>query len=194
MNGLEVIYMKTLFIDTHSDTLRMALLSDNIEEIIKSDTRNHSEIAIPTLQELLTRTNIELKDIDEIIVVNGPGSFTGVRIGITIAKTIAYSLQIPIKTITSLEALGESIDDKFDIITVSDTKGFYSAKKEGKNYTDFEYRKNSEFEEYIKSNNYKTMTTDKYNYQNIINYLKEKPYTNPHAVNPIYIKEIDALK
>lgn len=186
--------MKTLFIDTHSNALCMAIISDKIDEIIKSEIRNHSEIAIPTLQELLEKTKTELKDIDEIIVVNGPGSFTGVRIGITIAKTIAYSLQIPIKTITSLEALGESINDEFDIITVSDTKGFYSAKKEGKTYINFEYRKNSEFEEYIKNNNYKTKTTNKYNYQNIINYLKDKPYTNPHLVNPIYIKEIDALK
>ena len=52
----------------------------------------------PAIKEL-----IDEQKLDEIIVVNGPGSFTGVRLGVTIAKTLAYTLNIPIKTISSLE-------------------------------------------------------------------------------------------
>lgn len=187
--------MKTLFIDTHNETLYISYIENgNITNLKKEGNRSHSEIAIPTLVELLNKVNVKLEVIDEIIVVNGPGSFTGVRIGITIAKTIAYSLNIPIKTITSLEAIGESINEHFDLVIVSDTKGVYSAHYINGKYEDFKYMKNSEFEEYIKNNNYIAKTTNNYDINKIISYLKDKDYTNPHAVNPIYIKEIDALK
>ena len=187
--------MKTLFIDTHSDTLIMSYISDDkIKELKRNDTRNHSEIAIPTLQELLIACNIKLEDIDQIIVVNGPGSFTGVRIGVTIAKTIAYSLNIKIKTITSLEALGVSSKDIFDVVAVRDSKGVYSALLKNSVYSDFSYRKNEDYNEYIKGNNYKFIESCDYDYLAILNYLQDKDYINPHAVNPIYIKEIDALK
>ena len=190
-----VIVMKTLFIDTHSDTLIMGYIDDEkIEVRKKSDTRNHSEIAIPTLQELLKKIDVKLNELDEIIVVNGPGSFTGVRIGVTIAKTLAYSLNIKIKTITSLEAFGVSAKSVFDIVTIADTKGFYSALYKKGAFIDFEYRKNADFNEYINANNYECAETNDYDYRNIINYLSIKDYINPHLVNPIYIKEIDALK
>ena len=187
--------MKSLYIDTHSEKVFIAIYENgNIKKIEKISNKSHSEIVIPCLQELLNECNIGLNDIDEIVVVNGPGSFTGVRIGVTIAKTIAYSLNIPIKTITSLEAYGISENDKFDIIAVSDTKGAYSACYEANSFKDFSYRKNSDFNSYIKANNYKVSTNDKTNLDKILNYLKDKDYTNAHLVNPIYIKEIDALK
>lgn len=187
--------MNTLFIDTHSETLFMAYIENKtILKIKKEGNRSHSEIAIPSLMVLLNESGKKLEDIEEIIVVNGPGSFTGVRIGITIAKTIAYSLHIPIKTITSLEAVGCSLKEDTDLVTVSDTKGFYSAKKNGSSYTDFQYMKKNEFEKYINDNNLTAKTTNEYDLYSILDYLKNKEYTNPHSVNPIYIKEIDALK
>lgn len=187
--------MKTLFIDTHYDTLIMSYISDDkVEELKRNDTRNHSEIAIPTLQELLNVCDAKLEDIDQIIVVNGPGSFTGVRIGVTIAKTIAYTLNIKVKTITSLEAIGVSSKENFDIVAVRDSKGVYSALLKNGVYSDFNYRKNAEFNEFIGQNNYKYIEKNDYDYLAILNYLQDKDYLNPHAVNPIYIKEIDALK
>ena len=187
--------MRTLFIDTHSEVLIMSCINDLcVETIKKDDTRNHSEIAIPTLQELLEKCNVSLNEIDEIIVVNGPGSFTGVRIGVTIAKTISYSLNIKIKTITSLEAYGISTKKHYEIVTINDSKGVYSALYKNGAFTNFEYRKNAEFREYVTSNNYICAEVADYDYSAIQNYLKDKDYTNPHLVNPIYIKEIDALK
>lgn len=187
--------MKTLFIDTHSDVLIMSYIDDmSVETITKDDTRSHSEVAIPTLQELLKKCNATLNDIEEIIIVNGPGSFTGVRIGVTIAKTIAYSLNIKIKTITSLEAYGVSSNDDYDVVCINDNKGVYSALYKNNIFTDFSYRKNSDFSEFIKANNYRCTKTNDYDYFKILDYLKNKKYENPHKVNPVYIKEIDALK
>jgi len=192
---MEEYIMKTLFIDTHSHNLSIAILDNKkICKIEKKETINHSEVVIPAIQTVLKDANCNVEDINEIVVINGPGSFTGVRIGVTIAKTIAYSLNIPIKTITSLEAYGLSVTKDFDIITISDSKGKYSALKKEKKFIDFSYRKNLEFEKYLKEYNYTSIETEKLDYKKIYAYLQNKSPINPHQVNPIYIKEIDALK
>jgi len=186
--------MKSLIIDTHSENLFFALVKEGIVyKKNKLSIQSHSEIAIPTLIELLEETKTLIEDIQEIIVVNGPGSFTGVRIGVTIAKTLAYSLNIKIKTITSLEAYGLSAKDE-DLVLIKDTKGFYSAKKDNKNFSEFEYRKIKEFEEYINNNNFKIFEPNSIDVEKLIDYMSGKAAINPHAVNPIYIKEIDVTK
>ena len=187
--------MNTLFIDTHSEKLFIAVVSNGrIYSKEKVGIRSHSEIAIPTLQEVLEDANLKLENIDQIIVVNGPGSFTGVRIGVTIAKTLAYSLNIPIKTITSLEVYGISSTLKFDVVTVKDSKGVYSARLKNNKYVDYEYRKNREFEEFVQEKGYNVLNATDIDLDRVLDYMKNVSPTNPHKVNPIYIKEIDALK
>lgn len=187
--------MKVLFIDTHSEKVRIIL--KNGESIVKEEMtsdRSHSEVAVSTLEKVLNKAKLETDELDEIVVVNGPGSFTGVRIGVTIAKTIAYSKNIPIKTITSLEAFGCSATEIFDLVTVEDAKGVYSAVLKNGEYDDFLYQKRSEFEEYVNSNNFKVLKEKIMDLDKMLDYLSDKDCTNPHLVNPIYIKEIDALK
>lgn len=187
--------MKTLFIDTHSERLDIAVIIDvKIYNKVVTGNRNHSEIAIPTLIEVLKSASLELKDIDQIIVVNGPGSFTGVRIGVTIAKTIAYSLNINIKTITSLEALGVSTSDNFDVIAIRDPKGVYSALYRENSFKDYAYQSSSAFASFIESNNYKVSENTINDYIKIIDYAKKIEFTSPHKVNPLYIKDIEVLK
>lgn len=187
--------MKTLFIDTHSAKITIALNNDGDLKVLNEvSDKSHSEITVPTLEKLLNESNISTKDLTDIIVVNGPGSFTGVRIGVTIAKTLAYTLNIPIKTITSLEMFGVSAEDDFDVVTVEDAKGVYSALKKGSEFTDFQYRSKQEFNEYIEKNGLTILDSKKIDIIKIQEYLKTKEPVNPHKVNPIYIKEIDALK
>ena len=187
--------MNILFIDTHSNILTLSLYINGtyFTEQLESQ-KSHSEIAIPTLEKLLEKSKSKLDNINEIYVVNGPGSFTGVRIGVTIAKTLAYSLNIPIKQISSLEAYGISDCNEFDIITVKDNKGYYIANKINNKFANFTYMKTDIFEKFIKENNYIYSTNTKLDLDKIIEYMKDIDYINPHKVNPIYIKEIDALK
>lgn len=186
--------MKTLFIDTHSDKLTVIIRKDEEEKLIENmSDRSHSEIAMPSIVQVFDEAKITPEELDEIIVVCGPGSFTGVRIGVTIAKTLAYSLNIPIKTITSLEMYGVSSSEDADIVTVKDSKGVYSARR-GLEYTDFMYQRNQEFLEYIAQNDFKVLNEKKIDLDKILDYLKDKKFLSPHEVNPIYIKEIDALK
>ena len=99
--------MRILYIDTSSSYLYTAIVEDNklLGEVKEEFGQSLSEVALPKIVSVFTENNIKPEQIDKIIVVNGPGSFTGIRIGITIAKVYAWSLNIPITTITSLEAM-----------------------------------------------------------------------------------------
>jgi len=187
--------MKRLFIDTHSEKITVILCSEDKVFTSEATTcKSHSEVAVPTINEMLLKHDVKCSELDEIIVVNGPGSFTGVRIGVTIAKTMAYTLNIPIKTITSLEMYGISCDEDFDVVTIEDAKGVYSARRENDKFVDFMYQSKTEFDEYIKANKYKILENRKIEIGKVLEYLEDKDSVNPHKVNPIYIKEIDALK
>ena len=94
-----------LFIDTHDELITVALKTkDNLYIKTKESECSHSIYTMPMIASLFDDNNLNIKDLEKIIVVNGPGSFTGIRIGLSIAKTISYALNIPIKTISSLKA------------------------------------------------------------------------------------------
>lgn len=187
--------MITLFIDTHSSKLLIGLLKDNeILETVSKEEKSHSEHIMPSIEAILENNSIDVNNINRIIVVNGPGSFTGVRLGVTIAKTLAYTLKAEIYPISSLEAYGESNDEDFDLICLKDTKGVYSAKKEKGKYLDFEYRKNSDFDQYVKENKLKTLFSDEIDLLKVNQYVKKIESVNPHSVNPLYVKLIDVEK
>lgn len=109
--------MKTLFIDTSCDDLIVAILED--DKLIKKLERNckneHSIYTVSYIDKLLNSCNLLPNDIDNIMVVNGPGSFTGVRIGVSIAKTYAYILKKDIIVVSSLKAMALSVKNKIAI-------------------------------------------------------------------------------
>ena len=108
--------MYSLFIDTHDKDIVITLFKDGkvLSSNIKTSERHHSDFTMPMIDNILKDNKLNVHDLGELLVVNGPGSFTGVRLGVTIAKTLAYTLNIPIKTITSLETLAISNDSKQD--------------------------------------------------------------------------------
>ncbi len=189
--------MYTLFISTFDKIITIGLLKDGkvLDTNIKESTQNHSVYTMPMIESILNKNEVDVKKLGEIIVVNGPGSFTGVRIGVTIAKTFAYTLNIPIKTITSLLAYAVSLDsnDK-KVITISDMKGKYVGYFDYNNKViDYIYLKNSEFSEYIKDKEKYLVVDNKFDLEKIYKYLLNVESTLSHNVNPIYIKGIDAL-
>ena len=102
--------MKILYIDTTTSYLYTGLVIDGkLKSEIKEDFgKDLSSKALSKISEMLTNNHLEPVDIDKIMVVNGPGSFTGIRVGVTIAKTYAYSLNKDIVTVSSLEAMAVS--------------------------------------------------------------------------------------
>jgi len=188
--------MYTLFISTFDKLITVGLLKNGevIDKIIKESNKNHSNYVMSMIDEIININEITASYLNEIIVVNGPGSFTGVRIGVTIAKTLAYTLDIPIKTITSLEAYAISTPSKGNkLITISDLKGKFVGYFNENNdiLEDFRYLSNIEFEEYKIDKN--KIDIQEFNLESIYKYLKNKESINPHLVNPIYIKGIEVL-
>lgn len=99
--------MKILGVDTSSDICSICLLENNItlKELNLNNGRTHSENLVPLLKELMDTCNITFKDIDLIAVNKGPGSFTGIRIGISTVKAIAEVHNIKVVGVTSLKSL-----------------------------------------------------------------------------------------
>ena len=116
--------MRTLFIDTSNSFVSIAILFDNkvISKITKESFNEHSKYAISYVDEVLKESNTLPNELDEIMVVNGPGSFTGIRIGVTIAKIFAYLQNIPVITVSSLESLALSADNDKKILSLIDAR------------------------------------------------------------------------
>ena len=177
-----------LFIDTHLNDVAI-ILYDNLiiaKEIIKEKKEN-SRIIMPTIKKVIGDNKLS-----SIIVVNGPGSFTGVRLGVTIAKTLAYTLNIPIRTVTSLECL--AICSPNHLVAFSDNNGYYvgNFNKNMSLKEEYKYLSNSEFV-LFSSKNEVSIDSELY-YDKIIKYALEKKPINPHQVNPIYIKKLSVEK
>lgn len=99
--------MKILSIDTASNICGVSILEDtNLLYKLDTDTgRTHSENLMPMIRQAFVETNLSLKDIGLIVCDKGPGSFTGIRIGLATAKAFHDSLSIPCIGISSLESL-----------------------------------------------------------------------------------------
>lgn len=180
-----------LFIDTHLNDIVILLVDNNkiIKKEIVSNVKKTSTMIMPTIVNVIGENKLSL-----IIVVNGPGSFTGVRLGVTIAKTLAHTLNIPIKTVTSLEQMAVSLEESDKIVAFSDKNGYYVGIFNSDNNLigEYEYLSNSEYEIY--SSKYEIITNVAINYEKVIEFADKKDSITPHKVNPIYIKKLDVEK
>jgi tRNA threonylcarbamoyladenosine biosynthesis protein TsaB len=99
--------MKILAIDTSTYVMGVALTDQEsvIGEYITNIKKNHSVRLMPAIEQLMKDCDITPSMLDKVVVAKGPGSYTGVRIGVSIAKTLAWSLQVPLVGVSSLEQL-----------------------------------------------------------------------------------------
>lgn len=96
-----------LAIDTSTSSMTLAVLENDhlLGDMHTHAERNHSIGLLPNIRELLTSLELKPKDLQAVVVGNGPGSYTGVRIGVTVGKTFAWSLGIDLVGVSSLEAM-----------------------------------------------------------------------------------------
>ena len=201
--------MRILYIDTSSSYLYTAIVENDklVSEIKEEDGQNLSQVALPRIVSMFEDNNLSPKDIDKIIVVNGPGSFTGIRIGITIAKVYAWSLNIPITTIYSLEAMAiSSKNDTYHVPLINARRGYVYTAIYDKEYNEVlkpchilltelqDKLKEIDNYEFISNDEFDDLELKEYipNFEKIVNYFKDKENINPHAVNPEYLKLTEA--
>lgn len=116
--------MKILAIDTSSKICSVSILEDKnvIIEKHNDDEKTHSQKLMPLIDELFKESNLSLDDIDLLACSQGPGSFTGIRIGISTVKAFADVKNIPIIGVTSLESLAYNVNNTGLIATLIDAK------------------------------------------------------------------------
>ena len=205
--------MICLFFDTSSDLLKVSLIKDNNIIFDKElHTKNdHSSYLVPTIDEAFKSNNIDFKELDEIIVGNGPGSFTGTRISIAVAKTYAFSFNIPVYMISSLEELiydNDGYDFYVPIIEEKKDNLYFSIFDKDKkrvmddtySSTEYMYKKLEELDSKILLISLSNKEYEKYDTVkasiNALNIMKNidvnNEKVNPHLLKPNYIKKIEA--
>lgn len=176
--------MLTLLIDTTTSSLSVAILKDKkvVSKITEQTNRNQSEILATRIEGILKKENIKLKDINEIYVTLGPGSFTGVRLGLTFAKTVCQLNNIPLRYIDTLSAMNGNGSNSI-YIDARSNQAFFAKFDSGKmveeisliDYTG-EFSNSDIVEGMVAQYDNTKVTTDVYN------------------INPIYIKDSNAKK
>ena len=99
--------MKVLAFDTSSKALSVALLEEEnrLAELTLTIKKNHSITLMPAIDFLMNSLDMKPTDLDRIVVAQGPGSYTGLRIAVATAKTLAHTLKIELVGVSSLLAL-----------------------------------------------------------------------------------------
>ena len=190
----------------------ISIVKDNkVLSIIQEEIPNeHSKYATSYVKMVIDEAGIDANDIDNILVVNGPGSFTGVRIGVTIAKTYGYLINkeiIPVSSLKSLAISSNNSGNVMSIITANRSSyyvGIYD--NEYNNLIDEEFVSRDrllelidKYDPYIVSNDFNVVGVHKLNKVNldvlkIVNYYKDMDRVNYHALVPNYLKLPQAME
>lgn len=117
--------MKILAIDTSTTHSSCAVMNDNniVGDFSINQSMSHNEILLVMVDEMLKKLNIDIEDIDLFVAVTGPGSFTGIRIGVTVVKALAMALNKPIVAVNTLEALSFGVFTDKKKIPLIDARG-----------------------------------------------------------------------
>jgi tRNA threonylcarbamoyladenosine biosynthesis protein TsaB len=114
---------RILLLDTATEVCSAAL-SENGEIVAfkeRSDGFRHSELLTIFIGELLQETGLSVSQLDAVCVSRGPGSYTGLRIGVSVAKGLCYGLNIPLMAVSSLHSMADHVARNFQ--TWSDSNG-----------------------------------------------------------------------
>ena len=193
--------MISLFLDTSSKKLVVILVKD--KEILSKkeleSINDHASHLVPFIDEVLKENSMTTKDINKIFIVNGPGSFTGTRIGVTVGKTLAFSNNINVIPVSSLKQYifsKEGYDYYVSIINDKNNRLYYGIYD--KDYNDIiidKYSTKDIFDKDISKLEGNILTIDENNQEldilKLIDYYKDKEI-NAHELKPNYLKKIDA--
>ena len=197
--------MRFLLIDTTTSNIIVSII-DNYKVLYEYKDKilsDMSSIILPIIKEGLDSLKWQLDDIDKIFIVNGPGSFTGIRVGVTVAKTIAWALKKDIIPLSSLELMATTYYNKKYLVPMIDARrGNVFAGIYDKDLNciradqlvclqDFINDLNDDYE-LISYDNINDSIRPNINVLKIINKHINTKSINPHNLNPNYLKLTEA--
>ena len=200
--------MISLFLDTSAKKLVVGLVkNEGIISYVEKETLNdHSKYLVPIIDEELKKNNLDIKDVNKILVVRGPGSFTGTRIAVTVAKTLSYALNIPVVSVSSLKQYVFEYENNDYYAVISSDKGnnaYFGLYDKDYNEVSEEYTSMDKIKDKIinlpgkvlvitdTEVDYTYRTTEKkLNLLKLVDYYKDKE-DNSFNIKPSYIKKIE---
>ena len=193
--------MKCLLIDTATSYLIVSIVIDNEVVYLYNKEEGHrmSEMVMPVIAEAFEKASIKPDDLDMIMATTGPGSFTGIRVGLTVAKTMAWALKIPAIPISTLEVMVSGYNNDKNVALINARRSFvYCGVYDGAlnvisedcyegidnvnfdgnlvSYDDFSFKVNKPEIDVLK----------------VVNKHKDDKPVNPHLLNPKYLKKTEA--
>ena len=198
--------MKTLVIDTCTNRIIVALADNSTifsfcNEIIENQMSN---VIMEKVENCFKEAGLKPTDVERVLVAVGPGSYTGIRIGVTIAKTYAWALKTQILPISSLEVMISGYEDDKLLVPYIDArrKACFGAIYDSElnpvlndQYIELEKLKDKlKDKEYIFVSDDKLVDSSKPKIDiiKLINKHANEKGINPHILNPVYLKKTEA--
>ncbi len=186
--------MYSLLLDSSTKILYIALIKDNslLEDIYVTGQNDHAKNIVSKVDFLLKKYNIESKDLNNVICGYGPGSYTGVRMAVTVAKMLSVFMNIPLYKISTLKLMASGSNGKvLAIIDARRGNSFGMIYDMNKN----EYIQNEGLYEtnLLKSKEYDNIVTEESFKVNPIYCFNNKELVeNPDLLIPNYLRETEA--
>ncbi len=184
--------MKYLFIDTCSNCLIISTIINNKIDYFFIDKNNNDTSS--KVMKVLKEAVADINTVDKIFVVNGPGSFTGIRVGVTIAKTIGFCLNIPIIKLSELELLATTnTDTKYNVSLIDARRGYVYAGIYDKDLNCYLQDQHILLNDIKYPDSYTII--DNYDNIDLIKMIKKHEFDdpiNPHDLKPNYLKRTEA--
>ena len=193
--------MVTVLLDSSNTNLSVGVARDNLllESISYEAWQRQSEYMIPELNKLLDKYGISKDEIGEVIVAKGPGSYTGVRIAITIAKTIAVALNTKLYAVSSLRAQKNGTCPSICLINARSGRSYIGAYEGSKILLEDQIMKNEDVMNYISEHpDYSVCGDTKYlgiegvepnNIKEMLDLKDSLESINPLSLKPVYMKD-----
>lgn len=189
--------MKTMFLDTSTNLLYVSFVIDNeiVYEVKSEGLNNHSDYLLKYIEEGLNKLSLQVKDFDNFVVGIGPGAYTGLRVSLAVAKMFAWTLNLPLYTISSLDLLTSGVCQDGEYAICFKAKKDYSYFKtikieNGKKIrSKEEFLSNDEIDEKIDLTKYIKITHE--NMQiNVLSVTQDQltKVENIHALEPNYLR------
>lgn len=194
--------MFAILLDSSNTSLTVGIAKDDVllESISYESWQSQSEHMIPELDKLLKKYSVKRDEIEDVVVAVGPGSYTGIRISITIAKTMATALGCKVYTISSLRCQKDCKNPSICLINARSNRSYIGVFEDDKILMDDCIMTNDKVLEYIKEHpNYVVCGNTKYlgiegkepDIARELLSLKKvtKPVDDPLAIKPVYMKD-----
>lgn len=192
--------MITLLLDSTSRMMVIGIAKDGIliTKYSEEAFQTQSELFTLRIAEILQASNLKVKDINEIIVTHGPGSFTGVRIGVTIAKVLAYALKVPLYSVSSLALFADKEEPTVCVLDARNNRSFVGVYEQNTPIMPDTIMTNEEIIELVKDNEYLLNGETKHfgvesgpfdRFQNMLNLRSASTLVEDvKAFKPLYLK------